>query len=106
MVVNASLKKKSLHMKEWIAQADLQKKPVGLKEWMTSRNSSLEIEWSTTLKKWRLQVVFWKNIFYWQQVVFWKKYIHHKGMKRLQVLSFIQQDTFRTKVTETSLCGK
>ena len=56
--------KKSSYMKELIAQADPPKDANTVKKGMTSRYSSLQIKRGTILKNGRLQVKFWKKVFY------------------------------------------
>ena len=81
----------------------LRKKPVRLKEWMTGRNFSLQMEWDTTLKNWRLQVVFWPKYFVLATGGLLKKYIHHKRMEWLHVLSDIYQCTSQKIFAVTSV---
>ena len=54
--------KKSLYMKEWMAQADPPKEANTVKKkWMVSRHSSFQIKRHFTLKNGRQQVVLWKK---------------------------------------------
>ena len=58
-----ALLKVSPYMKEWMGQADPRKEANAVKIWMADCYSSLQINWHTTLKNWRLQMVFWEKIY-------------------------------------------